>query len=414
MRPVPDGWTAVALGEVCRIVSGATPKTEVAANWGGDIRWVTPNDLSKDRSQVITGGQRALTQVGYDSCSARLFPAGSVIVSSRAPVGYVAIAGAEMCTNQGCKTAVPPDYIDSRYLYWYLIAAKPDLEARASGTTFKEISAARFAETRLQFPSLAEQHRIVDLLEDHLSRLDAADALVRTSIRRQAALRDAALYDWVQRARGSAGVEVVPLGSIAKVSSGLTPLKANRAFYDGGTVPWITSGDLHQGVITKATHFVTERALADTTLKMVPAGALLIAMYGEGKTRGTAAELGIDATTNQACAAVVLHDPDLRPWVRLVLDANYTRVRRLAAGGVQPNLNLSIIKAIEVPIPKADLRGELLAERRELDERSRRLRADLAAAQSRGRSLRRSLLAAAFSGRLTTELPQPADSTLAV
>lgn len=266
----------------------------------------------------------------------------------------------------------------------------------------------------IPLPELEEQHRIVDLLEDHLSRLDAAEALVRKSIRRQAALRDAALYDWVQRARESAGVELATLGSIAKVTSGLTPLKANKAFYEGGTIPWITSGDLHQGVVTKASTFVTERALADTRLKMVPAGALLIAMYGEGKTRGTAAELGFDATTNQACAAVVLHDPNLRQWVRLVLDANYTRVRRLAAGGVQPNLNLSIIKAIEVPIPKADLRGELLAERRELDERSRRLRADLAAAQSRGRSLRRSLLAAAFSGRLTTELSQPAESTLAV
>lgn len=106
---------------MCRIVSGATPKTGVTKYWGGgEIPWLTPNDMSRDRSQTLTGGERYLTELGYDSCSARLFPAGSVIVSSRAPVGYVAIAGREMCTNQGCKTAVPPDFIEPRYLYWEL------------------------------------------------------------------------------------------------------------------------------------------------------------------------------------------------------------------------------------------------------------------------------------------------------
>src|SRR3954453_5230480 len=107
----PSGWQEAALGDVCKIVAGATPKTGVPDYWGGDIRWITPNDLSKDRSQTLAGGERNLSLAGYESCSARLFPQGSVIVSSRAPIGYVAIAAAEMCTNQGCKTAVPPEFI---------------------------------------------------------------------------------------------------------------------------------------------------------------------------------------------------------------------------------------------------------------------------------------------------------------
>lgn len=241
----------------------------------------------------------------------------------------------------------------------------------------------------------------MNLLEDHLSRLDAAEQSIRRSLRRLSSLRDAVLSEAVELASASPGAHVRAIGDLARVSSGLTPLKGNKAFYDGGTIPWITSGDLHQGVITEAKHFVTQAALDETTLKLVPAGAILIAMYGEGKTRGTAAELGIDAATNQACAAVVLHDLDLRQWVRLVLDANYSKLRRLAAGGVQPNLNQSMVKAIEIPIPVPCVRVELLAHRTEFDDARLRLQSELEIARLRGARLRRSLLAAAFSGRLT-------------
>jgi type I restriction enzyme, S subunit len=253
----------------------------------------------------------------------------------------------------------------------------------------------------LAVPSLDEQRRIVDLLEDHLSRLDAAEESIRRSLGRLLSLRDAALSQAVEFAFASSDVKVETIGDLAKVSSGLTPLKGNKAFYEGGTIPWITSGDLHQGLITEAKHFVTQAALDETTLKLVPAGAILIAMYGEGKTRGTAAELGIDATTNQACAAVVLHESDLRPWVRLILDANYSRLRRLAAGGVQPNLNQAMVKAIEIAIPVPGVRSDLLAQRAEFDDARLRLQSQLATARLRGARLRRSLLAAAFSGRLT-------------
>jgi len=416
-------WPVVTLNDL----QANEPRAITDGPFGSNLasRHYTESGPRVVRLQNIGDGQfideRAhISEEHFESLRAHEVRAGDLLVASlgevlpRACLAPPALGPA--IVKADCIRVRLGDAVDPRWVLYAL--QRPEVRRWADehrhGVGRPRLGLKAIRQIPIPLPELEEQQRIVDLLEDHLSRLDAAEALVRKSIRRQAALRDAALYDWVQRARESAGVELATLGSIAKVTSGLTPLKANKAFYEGGTIPWITSGDLHQGVVTKASTFVTERALADTTLKMVPAGALLIAMYGEGKTRGTAAELGFDATTNQACAAVVLHDPNLRRWVRLVLDANYTRVRRLAAGGVQPNLKLSIIKAIEVPVPKADLRGELLAERRELDERSRRLRADLAAAQSRGRSLRRSLLAAAFSGRLTTELPQPAESTLAV
>jgi len=204
-------------------------------------------------------------------------------------------------------------------------------------------------------------------------------------------------------AESTQGCEVRSIEEIAAVGTGATPLKAQRDYYNGGTIPWITSADLMQGLIQKPTQFVTLRALAETSVKLFAPGTLLVAMYGEGKTRGTVGELAIAATTNQACAAVQLHDPNPshRAWVRLALEASYWRMRRLAAGGVQPNLNLSLVRQIRVPLPEADTRDSLLRTRDAHEQARRRLESELRLIEKRESSLRTALLGAAFLGQLT-------------
>ncbi|WP_433729595.1 restriction endonuclease subunit S [Nocardia sp. CA-129566] len=413
---LPSGWVETPLGSVCAIVSGATPKTAVAANWNGDIAWVTPDDMSRDRSQTILQGRRSLTAAGYNSCSAQLIPVGSVIFSSRAPIGFVAIAGKELCTNQGCKTAVPPPEIDSRYLYWYLRWATPEIAARASGTTFKEISAKKFAETVLRLPPLLEQLRIVEALEDHLSRLDAAgesmsNAASLTSALEQvihARLTAPNLFS----AHGSAR-----LGEIAAIGTGATPLRSRSEYYVGGSIPWITSGHLNQSNITRADQFITERALRETSVKLYPAGTLLMAMYGEGKTRGKTSELMFPAATNQACAAIVLHDEHKwrRPWIKFVLQTKYDELRRMAAGGVQPNLNLGKVRAIRIPLPSADVQETILGDLARWTSLIDANRSTVQVAEVRALNLRRTLLNHAFSGRLVPQDPadEPATELLA-
>lgn len=297
----------------------------------------------------------------------------------------------------------PSDRLDTQFLRYLMEhhSLSGQLARLATGTTIAHLPQQQLRRVPVPLPPLDEQRRIVELLEDHLSRLDAASRSIADSLVRLKALRDSALLSLLAAAKRAGQSETHSLGELAKVNSGMTPLRGNKTFYEGGTIPWITSGDLHQGLITKPTQFVTQRALEETSLKIVPAGSLLVAMYGEGKTRGTAAELGLDATTNQACAAITLHEPDLRAWVRLILDANYTGLRRLAAGGVQPNLNLSLIKAIEVSVPPADTRRMLISRITRIDEARERMKEELLSAQRRGTNLRRSLLKAAFSGRLT-------------
>lgn len=397
-------WERVPLKEVGKWSGGGTPSKALSEFWtDGTIPWLSPKDMGPE---VLTATQDHITSAAVEGSSVKLVRAGSVavvvrsgILEKRLPVSLVPF---DTTLNQDMKAVEPRSGINPRWIAWGLRAFEYELlrDTRKAGTTVASIEWPRFQAFQIPIPPIEEQLDILGVLEDHLSRLDAADASMGRSIRRLATLRDAALYVAVERARESLGVEKRALGDMAKIGSGMTPLKGNRSFHLRGSIPWITSGDLHQGVITRATHFVTQKALDETTLKIVPAGTLLIAMYGEGKTRGTAAELDIDATTNQACAAVQLHDPALRAWVRLVLDANYSKLRRLAAGGVQPNLNLSIIKAIEVPVPAPTVRVELLDLRDKLDDTNGRLLQELLAARKRANKLRRSLLSAAFSGRL--------------
>ncbi|WP_409430220.1 restriction endonuclease subunit S [Mycobacterium sp. SMC-16] len=297
----------------------------------------------------------------------------------------------------------PSAVLNVRFLRYLLEhqANNGTLAAFATGSTIAHLPQQQLRRIPVPLPPSDEQHRIVEILEDHLSRLNSANAALDRCARRVSAMKDVFLARCVRELSSVNGTQVVPLGQISQVLTGATPLRSNSDFYLNGTIPWITSGDLHQGRVTKPSQFVTEAALARTNIKLVPAGSLLIAMYGEGRTRGTVAELGIDATTNQACAAVVLDDPELRAWVRLVLDANYTAMRRMAAGGVQPNLNLSLVRSIEVPIPPESIRATLLGKLDELNASRERLSAELSAAKMRSNRLRGAILSAAFSGRLT-------------
>ena len=184
------------ISEIGEIVSGATPKTTVSANFGGDIPWITPADLSGYSKKYISHGARNLTMQGYNSCSAQLMPPGSVLLSSRAPIGYVAIAKNKICTNQGFKSIVPKEIIDSEFLYYQLKSLRNVLQDLGSGTTFKELSAKKLSSVQVVVPPIEVQHTIVSKIEELFSRLNACVAELQTAkeklkVYRQAVLKEA-------------------------------------------------------------------------------------------------------------------------------------------------------------------------------------------------------------------------------
>lgn len=176
---VPGDWVWVKIGSITEVVGGGTPdsqKTEYYEN--GDIPWITPSDLSSYDDIYISRGKRNITKDGLKNSSAKLLPKDTILFSSRAPIGYVAIAANEICTNQGFKSFKPTSYFLPKYGYWYLKYAKPFAEALASGTTFPEISGSKAAQIPFALPPLPEQERIVDRIESLLGKINEAKKLI--------------------------------------------------------------------------------------------------------------------------------------------------------------------------------------------------------------------------------------------
>lgn len=190
---LPQGWTIKTLGEIGEIISGGTPSTKQADNFGGDIAWITPADLSNHNNKFISQGKRNISEKGLKNSSARLVPKGTILFSSRAPIGYVAIASNQLCTNQGFKNLIPNKNVSSEFVYYYLLNSKNLAESYASGTTFKEISAKSFSKLPIPLPPLETQKQIVKLLEKHLQHADKTGKFIESALNKAKQLKQSLL-----------------------------------------------------------------------------------------------------------------------------------------------------------------------------------------------------------------------------
>jgi type I restriction enzyme S subunit len=266
------------------------------------------------------------------------------------------------CTTEILPLKASP-HIDNRYLFYWLKhpALLKYVEAESHGMNMPRLGTETGKAAPFVLAPRNEQTRIANQLDTLLARVQACndrfDAIPALLKRFRQTVLDAAL--------SAAGVEAdtptVSISSIASVGTGSTPLRSNSQFFASSGTPWVTSSATSEEIIERANEFVTPAAISAHRLKVYPKGTLLVAMYGEGKTRGQVAELGIDATINQACAAVVVDNKKaLTAFVKLTLQANYLNMRELAEGGNQPNLNLSKVKEFEVPLPPLKAQASLV------------------------------------------------------
>lgn len=199
----------------------------------------------------------------------------------------------------------------------------------------------------------------------------------------------------------------VRIGDVSSVGTGVTPLKSRTDFYNDGTVAWVTSGALNKPYVSEASNYITELALLETNLKLYPSGTLLMAMYGEGKTRGKCSELQIPATTNQAIAAIVQQGLEkyTRKYLKWFLFKNYNDIRKRSSGGVQPNLNLGIVKNTLFPLCSIEEMNEIADVLEQKLSIVDSVNADIYLQLSKSEALRQSILKKAFSGKLVPQDP---------
>ena len=263
------------LGDICTVVSGSTPKSNIPEYWDGDIKWITPAELT-EQSYIITDSARHITELGVQKTGLKPFPAGTVILSSRAPIGKTAIAGCEMFCNQGFKNLICSDQINNRYLYWFLACNTDYLNSLGRGATFKEISKGIVEDIEIPLPSISKQveiaekfEKVSDLIALRKEQLAKLDQLVKS--------RFIELFG--DPVKNTMGWPSKPLNDVCDgIGDGL---HGTPEYDDNGGYPFINGNNLIDGkiVITSATKMVSQETYTKHFID-ISSNAILISING--------------------------------------------------------------------------------------------------------------------------------------
>jgi type I restriction enzyme S subunit len=264
-------WTEYFVDEFAEVIGGGTPSTSDEKNFGGKVPWITPKDLSNHGFRYIARGERNITEKGLNACNATLLPTGTVLLSSRAPVGYLAIASNPVTTNQGFKSLVVRDGFDNEFVYYLLKTNVEYLKSHASGTTFGELSGGTLKRLKLSFPSLPEQRSIAGIL-------GALDDKIEVNRRMNATLESMARAVFRETIQDNDGEEKT-IGDVVTIVGGSTPSTTNPAFWDGGDILWVTPKDLahlQSPILLDTNSRITGLGLKEISSGLLPVGTVLL------------------------------------------------------------------------------------------------------------------------------------------
>jgi len=340
------------LGSLCNVRIGRTPRRDSPQFWGGSATWVTVRELN---GGVISTSKEQISDLAVREVMQSPIPAGSLLFSFKLSIGKMAIAGVPLYTNEAIAALVIRDasILDRDYLRFALMATSSE-DGANHAVLGKVLNKEKVEGIEIPVPTFSEQRRIVDIL----SRAEGIVRLRREAEKKAAELIPALFLNMFgDPATNPKGWATLPIIELCAVQTGGTPSRENTAYYEG-EIPWVKTGEVAGGVIVKTGEHISEQALAETNCKRFPVGTILVAMYGQGQTRGRCAMLGIEASTNQACAAILPSDQIAGEFLFRLLQTQYEHLRSLAQGGNQANLNLSMIKNYRVILPPIAIQNE--------------------------------------------------------
>ena len=395
------GWARTPLGSVCLPVGKTDPRTSPDLEFEYiDIGGISPGSGHIQATRSLKGSEAP-------SRARQVVHAGDIVLSTvrtyqrKTAIVPTKLHGAVASTGFSVLRPVPG--VDSRFLLFQLLSHEfvSQLNSQQTGTSYPAVRDRDVRAMSILIAPTAEQERIVASIEEHFSCLDTTDdgvsaAAAKTDALSSTAISQLFLKEWPTRR----------IGELARVGSGATPNRSEARYWSHGTIPWVTSGAVNERAIVSPTELITEDALAETGVRLWPAGTVLVAMYGEGKTRGKAAVLGFESTCNQACAAID-HDRSLLngSYLLAYLNAQYHATRRLGFGGVQPNLSLGLMKSMEIRVPSLKTQESVALQAEDIAQKSSHLLDTCTGARRHAAALRHSILGAAFSGQLVRQNP---------
>lgn len=344
-------WIECMISDLGTVVGGATPSTKKSENYvEGEIAWITPKDLSTFKGRYIESGERNITEAGLKSCSAKLLPKNTVLFSSRAPIGYIAIAANEVCTNQGFKSVIPNENTDPLFLYYLLKFNKDKIERMGSGTTFKEISAKVMKSIKVFVPGSKSMQR------DIASILGAIDDKIELNNKINNNLLEQALTLYATQ---FSSLELNGcIGDYCSVKSGFA---FKSSWWTNSGIRVIKIGSINQDNLNLLECSYVGEDKADKAKDfVVKAGDLLIAMTGA--TIGKFAMVPYSSEmllVNQRVGKFFLGNNPVEklPFIYCTLKQPevYGEVVNRGQGSAQPNISASDIMSIPCVIPSKEV-----------------------------------------------------------
>ena len=340
-------WIECTLDKLGEIVGGATPSTKCEDYYGGRIPWITPKDLSSFKGRYITSGERNITEKGLASCSAQMMPKDAVLFTSRAPIGYVAIASQSVCTNQGFKSIVVNEKADPLFVYYLLKYNKDAIEAMGSGTTFKEVSGKTMRAVKVRIPlDVSYQKRIAAVLDSLDTKIENNER-INDNLEQQAM----ALYRQMFVENNNDARRECRADEYFDISIGKTPPRKEAQWFSMNPTDciWVSISDMGRcGMyIADSSEYLTHESVDKFNIKVVPDNTVLLSFK---LTVGRVAITDGAMVTNEAIAHFKTDKPEINEYLYCYLkDFNYQTMG--STSSIATAVNSKIIKAMPFVIP---------------------------------------------------------------
>jgi type I restriction enzyme S subunit len=345
-----NNWKIYTVEEFADVVGGGTPSTRDEANFGGDIPWITPKDLSNYNFRYICRGERNITEKGLKNSNATLLPQGTILLSSRAPVGYLAIAANPVTTNQGFKSLIVRNGFNNEFVYYLLKANIDYLKSQASGTTFGELSGGTLKKLSFWLPPLPEQHAIAEVL----GALDDKIELNRRMNATLEAMAQALFRHWFVDNPEKEGWEVKTIGEVVTLVGGSTPSTANPDFWKDGNINWATPKDLanlQSPVLLDTNSRITELGLQQISSGLLPTGTILLSSRAP---IGYLAITQIPVAINQGFIAIKCTEEAPSYFILNWLKDNMEKIIGRANGTTFLEISKSNFRPMKIIIPPSE------------------------------------------------------------
>jgi len=387
-------WQIKKLGEVCKVIAGQSPEGKYYNTEGKGLPFYQgKRDYGKKYIKEATTWTTVVTKEAEK---------GDILMSVRAPVGPINFATQKICIGRGLASIRASKFIDQQFLFNFLLKHESEIVGN-TGAVFNSINKAQIEAIEIPVPPLSEQKRIVAILDKAFADIEKAKTNAEQNLKNAKELFESYLQSVFEN-KGD-GWEVSIIGETCNLQTGGTPSTSKVEYYKDGKIKWLVSGDINQKVIYDCEGRITELGLNSSNTKYLPVNSVLIALNGQGKTRGTVAILRTKATCNQSLVSIYPKDEKvlLPELIFSNLEGRYEEIRRMTGdgGNDRRGLNMPLIRGIKFSYPKD------VNEQRKIIDKLNKLRTEINKLENTYRNklnnleeLKKSILQKAFNGEL--------------